>query len=210
MERGLLGKKGKNSCPGASQHSPPSWPDPGTFTGLIFWYSDRLQGFFITEQGSRTLQESLLLFCKDSPPSLLQPGAKNFIKNLLKTPNLLHAPSNPSPGMAKLMKNYRKHFSVEHFPAQRDTALETCLKITHSLARNKEHNFIKQQLFHFPVWTAHSPCYKGGFFFTTALFGTFRGFHNPQLNPLFNSPNLIPALPFLTNSPTPWHGSDPL
>lgn len=54
--------------------------------------------------------------------------------------------------------------SVEHFPTQRDSALKNYLKITHGL----KHNFIKQQLFHFPVWAAQSFCYKGGllwFFF---------------------------------------------
>lgn len=41
---------------------------------------------------------------------------------LAQNPNLLHAPSHlaplPSPGMAKLLKNQSKHFSVEDFPAQ--------------------------------------------------------------------------------------------
>lgn len=84
-----------------------SWCISAQLSQLVWpWHSHRYfwQDFFITElpisqrtgghshptaqteQGRRTLQQSLLLFFKDFLPSLLQPGAKNFGKNLKPKP----------------------------------------------------------------------------------------------------------------------------
>lgn len=133
MGRELLGTKAITPCPGASQHS----PDPGTATVN----SVGLQDFFITQLPTFAEDHKGTV-----PPELKPSGAgehlcgnpcssaaglscppfcslqQRTLQILAQNPNLLHAPSHlaplPSPGMAKLLKNQSKHFSVEDFPAQ--------------------------------------------------------------------------------------------